>query len=166
MCVSPSPVSIWVLQWSQCFKIRVAQHWGWRGHISVRRKVWGLNLRNFPENSRETVSGLTICDEYCSSTRGEAINTRIMRKRKDWSDYENFITHARWQKKPSNKVTNHDVPLLSNMEMDSPQFNVIRLIAVYFSPLPAKINKYFCEYRVLQKVRLFTNTNFASKFSS
>ena len=70
------------------------------------------------------------------------------------------------KKKPSNKVTNHDVPLLSKMEMDSSQFNVIRLIAVYFSPLSAKINKYFCEYRVLQKVRLFTNTNFASKFSS
>ena len=69
-------------------------------------------------------------------------------------------------KKPSNKVTNHNVPLLSKMEMDSPQFNVIHLIAVYFSPLPAKINKYFCEYRVVQKVRLFINTNFASKLSS
>ena len=31
VCVSPSPVLIWVLQWSQCFKIRVAQHWGGRG---------------------------------------------------------------------------------------------------------------------------------------
>ena len=43
--VSPSPMLIWALQRSQYFKIRVAQHWGRRGHITVRT---------------------TICDEYCS----------------------------------------------------------------------------------------------------
>ena len=32
--ISPSPMLIWVSQWSQCFKIRVAQHWGGRRHIS------------------------------------------------------------------------------------------------------------------------------------
>ena len=58
---------IWVLQWSQCFKIGVAQHWGGRGHIIVRIKVWGVNLKNLLENSRETVSVSTICDEYCSN---------------------------------------------------------------------------------------------------
>ena len=39
---------IWALQQSQYFKIRVAQHWGGRGHITVRT----------------TIS--TICDKYCS----------------------------------------------------------------------------------------------------
>ena len=47
---------IWVSQRSQCFKIRVAQHWGGRGHITVRAKVWGVNRKNFLENSREAVS--------------------------------------------------------------------------------------------------------------
>ena len=32
--VSPSPMLIWGLRWSQCFKIRMAQHWGGRRHIS------------------------------------------------------------------------------------------------------------------------------------
>ena len=32
--ISPSPMLIWVLQWSQCLKIRLAQHWGGRRHIS------------------------------------------------------------------------------------------------------------------------------------
>ena len=31
VCVSPSSMLIWVLQSSQCSKIRVAQHWGRRG---------------------------------------------------------------------------------------------------------------------------------------
>ena len=31
VCVSPSSMLIWVLQSSQCSKIRVAQHWEWRG---------------------------------------------------------------------------------------------------------------------------------------
>ena len=57
---------IWVLQWSQCFKIRVAQHWGKRGHVTVRAKVWEVNLKNCLENSREAVSVSTICDEYWS----------------------------------------------------------------------------------------------------
>ena len=64
MCVSPSPMLIWVLQWSQCLKIRVAQHWGGRGHITVRTKVWGVNLKNFLKNSRETLSVSMICDGY------------------------------------------------------------------------------------------------------
>ena len=46
-CVSPSPMLIWALQRSRYFKIRVAQHWGGRGHITVRT----------------TIS--TICDKYC-----------------------------------------------------------------------------------------------------
>ena len=32
--VSPFQRLIWVSQWSLCFKIRVAQHWGGRRHIS------------------------------------------------------------------------------------------------------------------------------------
>jgi len=32
----------------------------------VRTKVWGVNLKNLLENSREAVSVSTICDEYCS----------------------------------------------------------------------------------------------------
>ena len=35
---------IWVLQWPQCFKIRVAQYWGGRGHITVRTKVSGVKI--------------------------------------------------------------------------------------------------------------------------
>ena len=65
VCVFPSPKLIWVLQWFHCFKICVAQHWGGRGHITARTKVWGVNLKNFLENSREVVSVSTICDEYC-----------------------------------------------------------------------------------------------------
>ena len=66
MSVSLSPMLIWVLQWSQCFKIRVSQHWGKRGHVTVRAKVWEVNLKNCLENSREMVSVSTICDEYWS----------------------------------------------------------------------------------------------------
>ena len=61
----PFPMLIWVSQWSQCFKTPVAQHWGGRRHISGGKTVWSRNLRIFPENSRETVSVSTICDEYC-----------------------------------------------------------------------------------------------------
>ena len=32
----------------------------------MRIKVWGVNLKNLLENSRETVSVSTICDEYCN----------------------------------------------------------------------------------------------------
>ena len=66
-CV-PFPMLIWVSQWSQCFKTPVAQHWGGRRHISGGKTVWSRNLRIFPENSRETVSVSTICDEYCRSS--------------------------------------------------------------------------------------------------
>ena len=39
-CVSPFPMLIWVLQSSQCFKIRVAQLWGRRGaHLSENKGV-------------------------------------------------------------------------------------------------------------------------------
>ena len=65
-CVFPFPMLIWVLQRFQCFKIHVAQHWGGRGHITVRTKVWAVNLRNFLKNSREVVSVSTIFDEDCS----------------------------------------------------------------------------------------------------
>ena len=37
--ISPSPMLIWVSQWSECFKIRVAQHWGGRRHISGGKTV-------------------------------------------------------------------------------------------------------------------------------
>ena len=63
--ISPSPMLIWVSQWSECFKIGVAQHWGGRRHISGGKTVWSRNLMIVPENSRETVSVSTICDEYC-----------------------------------------------------------------------------------------------------
>ena len=65
VCVFASPMLIWALQRSQCFKIRVAQHWGGRGYITVRTKVSGVILKSFQENSREAVSVSTICDEYC-----------------------------------------------------------------------------------------------------
>ena len=37
--VSPSPMLIWVSRWSECFKTRVAQHWGGRRHISGGKTV-------------------------------------------------------------------------------------------------------------------------------
>ena len=39
VAVSPSPMLIWVSQWSQYFKKRVAEHWGGRRHISVGKTV-------------------------------------------------------------------------------------------------------------------------------
>ena len=36
-----------------------------RAHYSENKSVRSKNLKNFPENSRETVSVSTICDEYC-----------------------------------------------------------------------------------------------------
>ena len=65
VCIFPSPMLIWALQRSQCFKIRVAQHWGGRGHITVRTNLWGVNLNNFLENSRQAVSVSRIFDEDC-----------------------------------------------------------------------------------------------------
>ena len=37
-----------------------------RAHYSENKSVRSKTLKNFPENSRETVSVSTICDEYCS----------------------------------------------------------------------------------------------------
>ena len=37
-----------------------------RAHYSENKSVRSKNLKKFPENSRETVSVSTICDEYCS----------------------------------------------------------------------------------------------------
>ena len=37
----------------------------WEGHIWVRTMVWRVNVRNFWENSRKTVSVSTICDAHC-----------------------------------------------------------------------------------------------------
>ena len=65
VCIFPSPMLIWALQRSQCFKIRVAQHWVGRGHITVRTNLWGVNLNNFLENSRQAVSVSRIFDEDC-----------------------------------------------------------------------------------------------------
>ena len=38
VCVSPSPMLIWVLQSSQCSKIHVAQHWGKRWALLSENK--------------------------------------------------------------------------------------------------------------------------------
>ena len=67
-CFSPSLMLIWVLKSSQYSK---RPKYAWliigegEGYIWERTKVWRLNLRNFRENSRKTVSVSTICDEYC-----------------------------------------------------------------------------------------------------
>ena len=37
-----------------------------RAHYSENKSVRSKNLKNFPENSRETMSVSTICDEHCS----------------------------------------------------------------------------------------------------
>ena len=47
------PMLNWVLQWSQYFKIRVAQHWGGRGHITVRTKVWGVKISRIFQKIQE-----------------------------------------------------------------------------------------------------------------
>ena len=40
MCVSPSPILIWVLQPPHCPKICVAQHWGRGGaHLSENKSL-------------------------------------------------------------------------------------------------------------------------------
>ena len=56
---------IWVSQWSQCFKIRLAQYWG-EGEGTFQGGEESINVMICPENSRETVSVSTICDQYCS----------------------------------------------------------------------------------------------------
>ena len=58
-----------VLQSSQCFKIRVAQHWGRRGAHSSENKGMKSKCKKFGENSREAASVSTICDECCSLIR-------------------------------------------------------------------------------------------------
>ena len=62
VCVSPSPMLTWVLQSSQYSKMRILEG---DGHFWVRTNVWRVNVRNLRENSLETVSVSTICDEYC-----------------------------------------------------------------------------------------------------
>ena len=57
---------IWVLQSSQCSKIREAQHWGRRGAHLSENKGMKSESKKFEENSRETASVSTIYDEYCS----------------------------------------------------------------------------------------------------
>ena len=42
-----------------------------RAHYSENKSARSKNLKNFPENSRETVSVSAICDEYYS--RGDSI---------------------------------------------------------------------------------------------
>ena len=37
-----------------------------RAHYSENKSVRSKNIKNFPENSRETVSVSAICGEYCS----------------------------------------------------------------------------------------------------
>ena len=67
---SPSPMLIWVLQSSQCSKIRVAQHWGRREtHLSENEGVRS-ECKKFGENSRQMAPVSTICGEYCRLSAG------------------------------------------------------------------------------------------------
>ena len=83
-CVFPFPMLIWVLQQFQCFKIHVAQHWRGRGHITVRTKVWAVNLRNF----------LKIQEKWCLFQRfltrivadDKAAYIKMVTNRKVWLD--------------------------------------------------------------------------------
>ena len=47
---------IWVLQSSQCSKIRVAQHWGRRGAHLSENKGMKSESKTSEENSRQTAS--------------------------------------------------------------------------------------------------------------
>ena len=51
---------IWVLQSSQCSKIRVAQHWGRRGAHLSENKGMKSESKTFEENSRQTASVTSI----------------------------------------------------------------------------------------------------------
>ena len=51
--ISPSPMLIWVSQWSQCFKIRVAQHWGGRRNISGGENSVKYKSHDFSKKIRE-----------------------------------------------------------------------------------------------------------------
>ena len=64
-CVSPSPMLIWVLQSSHCFKIRLAQHCGRRGANVSENEGVRSECKKFGENSRQMAPVSTICDEYC-----------------------------------------------------------------------------------------------------
>ena len=60
---------IWVLQYtvvSVLQNTRGSTLGRERAHYSENKSVRSKNLKKFPENSRETVSVSTICDEYCS----------------------------------------------------------------------------------------------------
>ena len=62
---SPSPMLIWVLQSSHCFKIRLAQHCGRRGANVSENEGVRSECKKFGENSRQMAPVSTICDEYC-----------------------------------------------------------------------------------------------------
>ena len=63
VCVSPSPMLIWVLQ----SRSQSAPKDAWlnigEGEGHKRTKVQRVNVRNFRENSTQTVSVSTICDD-------------------------------------------------------------------------------------------------------
>ena len=65
ICPSPSPMLIWVLQSSHCFKIRLAQHCGRRGANVSENEGVRSECKKFGENSRQMAPVSTICDEYC-----------------------------------------------------------------------------------------------------
>ena len=73
VCVSPSPMSRWRRSEFGNYSRLSAPKYTWLniregdGHFWVRTNVWRVNVRNLRENSRETVSVSTICDEYCSN---------------------------------------------------------------------------------------------------
>ena len=54
------PLLIWVLQSSQCSKIRVAQYWGRRGAHLSENKGMKSECKKFEEHSRETASVTSI----------------------------------------------------------------------------------------------------------
>ena len=54
------PLLIWVLQSSQCSKIRVAEHWGRRGAHLSENKGMKSESKTSEENSRETASVTSI----------------------------------------------------------------------------------------------------------
>ena len=62
---SPSPMLIWVLQSSHCFKIRLAQHCGRRGANVSENEGVRSECKKLGENSRQMAPVSTICDEYC-----------------------------------------------------------------------------------------------------
>ena len=65
VCVSPSPMLIGYYGRLSASKYAWLNIGEGEGHIWVRTEVWRVNVTNCRENSRETVSVSTICDEYC-----------------------------------------------------------------------------------------------------